>query len=892
MPGQIKGITIEFDGATTQLSAALQKIKAEAKGVDSQLAEVNRQLRFDPRNSELLGQKQTLLKQKIEDSKNALAQFRDVEKQLTEQKVDRQSEAFMKVRREIIAAQGKLRAYNAQLAKADWSKVKNFGNDLTKAGQKMTRLTRYARLAAAAVAGITLYKGLERLKSLDEVSKQLEVLGYRGKKLDGIMEDVSGSVEGTRFMLQDMAKVASGALGSGVTDKYQLNEYLGRTADLAQLAGIDVQSMGAMLNKAYSKGKVDAKIMNQLNSHGIPIYKLMQKELGVTADELQEMSKKGKLSFDDLYRATNKYQGLAQKMGTETLPGALTVLQQQFGLIGADFLSGVYEPLKEGTKGIVAAIKQMRKEGTFKEWGKDLGDTVKYFVTLFKDGEASMSGMSDRAQNLVSVLTPLLTTIKTLIDLLAKLPPEMQGLLVLMTLFGGPMLTAAGTGVKLFADMGMTLEKVALNAQAGVGPITSLTGGTNLMTGAVSALLSPLGLATLGIGAWALGVKKAYDEEHRFTQGYEEWKTASDGKLESVEAEGAMIDLYKTKLDELIGKEKKSASDKALIKQYVEKLNGAVAGLNLKYDEEEDKLNKTSRAIEKKIQKYKEAALVKAYEDLITEAAKKEAEAQLELEKLYEKREKIQKKWNETADKSAVAEQGYKMALGDVNREIEDAKEAVAKYDEEMNRSAKAVEKLSDTTDKEMKKGTKSAKKEGSETPKQYASGIKKGEERVRNASKKLADAAEGPLDIDTKKLGQDFGEGYKSGIMSKVRDIATAAGDMVKSAIKAARKAQDSGSPSKIMRKVGRDYGTGYMLGINDEAQPVFRAAHNMVAGAIGAATVPTHGMSLNQAEPSRSIQETNNREIVNNITVYSNDGRQFARDLIDAMEQEARAY
>lgn len=38
--------------------------------------------------------------------------------------------------------------------------------------------------------------------------------------------------------------------------------------------------------------------------------------------------------------------------------------------------------------------------------------------------------------------------------------------------------------------------------------------------------------------------------------------------------------------------------------------------------------------------------------------------------------------------------------------------------------------------------------------------------------------------------------------------------------------------------------------------------------------------------------IDKLKGNTITNNITVYSNDGRQFARDLIDAMEQEARAY
>lgn len=887
MPGQIKGITIEFDGNTMKLEAALRKVKSEAASVDSSLREVNRQLRFDPKNTELLGQKQTLLKQKIEASKESLEKFRNIQKQLDDQKVEKTSQAYMKVRREIIAAEGKLKAFNAQLAKAKWQRMKDLGAGIEGVGQKLTRATRYARLFVAALTGAALYKGLQRLKSLDEVSKQMEVLGYRGKKLDKIMEDVSGSVNGTRFMLQDMAKVASGALGSGVTEKYQLNEYLGRTADLAQLAGIDVQSMGAMLNKAYSKGKVDAKIMNQLNAHGIPIYKLMQKELGVTADELQDMSKKGKLSFDDLYRATNRYEGLAQKMGTETLPGALTVLQQQFGLIGADFLSGVYEPLKDGVKGIVASIKELRKNGTFKEWGQDLGDTVKYFVQYFKDGEASMDGLSERAQNLVTVLSPLIKTIGALVQMIAGLPPGLQSVLVLMTLFGGPALTALGKGVQMFATLGTNITTMTLNAQAGVGALGQLSGAASL-------LLNPFTLGTAAVLAWAAGMQKMYQDTHQSTIEFEEWKKAADESIQTVESSNAVVDIYNQKLQQLIDKEKKSAEDKALIKTYVDKLNGAVQGLNLKYNEEKDQLNMTSKAIEKKIEKYKEAALVKVYEDQITEAAKKEAEAQIQLEKEYEKQAEIKKKWADATDHSRTAQVGFDSQMAESNARIADAKAAIKKYGEEMNRSANKIKDLSKTTSSEMKKGTDAAKREGARAPKEYAERFADGKGKVKNAAKSVADTAKDALDVNTTGLGHDFASGFAKGIGDKVRDIANAAANMVKKAVAAARKEQQSGSPSRVMRKVGREYGGGDVLGILDMIPAAEAASRKLVASSIQAATIPARtGPQLSLQSEGTAAPAGRTIYMVNNFTINdANDGDLVAQKIINKLDEEARAY
>ena len=888
MAGNIKGISIVFDAKTTALETALNKVKGAARKVQSDLNAVNRSLRFNPKNTELIAQKQTLLKQKVEQSKQALEKYKNIQSQLDAKKIDKQSSAYMRVRREIIAAKAQIKATNAEIARMKWAPMKNFGNAAQSAGQKLTTATRGVRMLAGALAGLALYKGFQRLKSLDETSKQLEVLGYKGEKLDKIMGAVSGSVDGTRFMLQDMAKVASGALGSGVTDKYELGDYLKKTADLAQLAGIDVQSMGAMMNKAYSKGKVDAKIMNQLNSHGIPIYKLMQKQLGVTADELAEMSKKGKLSFDDLYKATDRYNGLAQKMGTETLPGALTVLGQQFGLIGADFLSGVYEPLKTGVQGIVKSIKQLRADGTFKAWGEDIGNVVKYFIQYFSEGSASMDGLSDRAQNLITALSPIVNTIGTVVQTLAKLPPELQGLVGFMALFGGPLLTGLGTAVVNFANLATNVQTFAMNASAGVGPTSMLTSGTTSLGSAAGLLINPFTLAAAAIGTWAFAIKEANDKLHESTTAFEEWKAGNQEGINAAKASGAEVDLYKQKLMSLMEKEKKSAGDKALIKTYVDKLNGAIDGLNLKYDVEKDKLNKTSKAIENKIEKYKKAALVKAYEDLITEAAKKEAEEQMKLSDLYEERKEVQDRWNNSAEHSALLETQYKQSMSEVNAKIKDSKKAISGYQQEMDKAGNAVTGLKNKSKRGFQEAATSAKTEGKKTPKNYGAGVTAGAGAATKAASKVAESAAKKLDVDTSQEGRDFASGFGSGIMSKVRDIAGKAADMVKSAISAAKKAQNSGSPSKVMREVGREYGTGYALGINDEFQTVQSSANRLISGAIGSATRPLGGMAL-----AGSSSTANTTMYVNaSINVpEGTDGRTFADEFTQELELRARS-
>ena len=55
---RIQGITVEIGGDTTKLSKALESINKSIKGTQSGLKDVNKLLKLDPSNTELVAYKQ------------------------------------------------------------------------------------------------------------------------------------------------------------------------------------------------------------------------------------------------------------------------------------------------------------------------------------------------------------------------------------------------------------------------------------------------------------------------------------------------------------------------------------------------------------------------------------------------------------------------------------------------------------------------------------------------------------------------------------------------------------------------------------------------------------------------------------------------------------------
>ena len=149
--GNIKGITIEFNGDTTKLGKALTEINTKAKGVDKALREVNRALKFNPTNTELVAQKQTLLKQKIEQTKQQLDAFKKAEQTMRNDKVEETSAEFMECRRNIIEAESKLKTFERQLNQLKYANVERVGKAFQSAGQKMRTAGMYATIAGGAM---------------------------------------------------------------------------------------------------------------------------------------------------------------------------------------------------------------------------------------------------------------------------------------------------------------------------------------------------------------------------------------------------------------------------------------------------------------------------------------------------------------------------------------------------------------------------------------------------------------------------------------------------------------------------------------------------------------------------------------------------------------------
>ena len=128
MANNIKGLTVEIGGDTTKLGKALEDVNKKSRDLSSELGEVNRLLKLDPGNADLLAQKQKILADAVSNTSDKLDTLKEAERQVQQQfeRGEASEEQVRALQREIIATEKKLKGYeNAVKETAD--EVENLG---------------------------------------------------------------------------------------------------------------------------------------------------------------------------------------------------------------------------------------------------------------------------------------------------------------------------------------------------------------------------------------------------------------------------------------------------------------------------------------------------------------------------------------------------------------------------------------------------------------------------------------------------------------------------------------------------------------------------------------------------------------------------------------------
>ncbi|EMZ41932.1 MULTISPECIES: phage tail tape measure protein [Atopobium] len=261
MASRIKGITVEIGGDTTGLDKALKNVQSTIRTTQSSLRDVNRLLKLDPKNTELLAQKQKMLKDAIVATKEKLDTLKTASEQAKAQleSGDLGQDKYDALQREIAETEEKLRGLQQEAVNTNsvFSKMDATGAAFTKAGDSITTAGQKVMPFSLAVGGL----GVAAVKTAGDfdaaMSQVAAVSGATGDDFQALRDKAREMGATTKFSATDGANALSYMAQAGWSTEQMLDGIDGvmnlaasSGEDLAAVSDIVVGSLSAFGLKA------------------------------------------------------------------------------------------------------------------------------------------------------------------------------------------------------------------------------------------------------------------------------------------------------------------------------------------------------------------------------------------------------------------------------------------------------------------------------------------------------------------------------------------------------------------------------------------------------------------------------------------------------------------
>ena len=200
MANRIKGITIEIDGNTTKLTDSLKKVDSSLRDTQAQLRDVNKLLKLDPSNVDLLKQRHELLGKAVSDTKERQKQLTEALEQAkkagdTEQNRKQQD----LLQRELIETTQKLEDLEKQYKRSS-PVLESISAKTGELSEKTKGLSTAAGVAAGSMLAMAYKAGTaaDDLLTMSNVTglsvEELQKLQYAADFVDVPLETMTGSI--------------------------------------------------------------------------------------------------------------------------------------------------------------------------------------------------------------------------------------------------------------------------------------------------------------------------------------------------------------------------------------------------------------------------------------------------------------------------------------------------------------------------------------------------------------------------------------------------------------------------------------------------------------------------------------------------------------------------
>lgn len=531
----IKGITIEIGGNTSKLQDSLKSVNKVIYSTNSELKQLNQALKLDPKNTELLAQKQDVLKKNIQASTEKLNQLKTAQKQMGEYNslTEDQKKSYRELSVEIAKSESALQNLNKELKGTNSIDLSKIGGALKSIGATAVEVT---KKVAAVVAGVStaiagvVAKGVKEYAEYEqnlggvftlfgtgEASNVEEYAKQVGKSVDDVADEYNKLDEAQE-------RVTVNAFQAYKTANLSANEYMSTVTSFAaslkqsisdpiELAAAADQAVIDMADNANKMGTAMESIQNAYKGFAKQNYTMLDNlklGYGGTKEEMKRLladaQKLTGVKYDinnlnDVYKAIHAIQdnlgitGTTAKEASETISGSFASVKSAFTNFLVEPMEGDISELSDSIKTFLKNISNVIKEiapgivkgigNLFKEIAPILAEMISDLLPIvIEAAQGLLQGLieflNSDSEQIVQMAVDLLTNLAMFI--LENLPLLLQASIQILVQLAKGIVENLPTLIPAIVDCILTIVEVLIDnvdllVDAAIEIIIALTKG-------------------------------------------------------------------------------------------------------------------------------------------------------------------------------------------------------------------------------------------------------------------------------------------------------------------------------------------------------------------------------------------------------------------------------
>ena len=358
---RIKGLTVEIGGDTSGLSKALTGIDKDIGQTQAKLKDINKLLKLDPTNTELLKQKQETLATAIDETKEKLTQLNSAQDTLNASLKDGTitQDQYDAWQREIIATEEELKKLESAAKSCDSSisatltatskKLKTAGEKISDAGEGLTKGVT-APIVAVGAASVAAWSEVD--EAMDTITTKTGATGDALKELQDTAQSIATTIP---------------------TDFNTAASAVGEVSTRFGVAGDELKSLSTQFVEFANINDTDVSTSIASTQQVLSAFGLDASDAGDMLGMLTSVSQRTGVSVDDLSASLQNNGAVFRDMGLSAADSAT--------LLGNFEAAGIDD---------ATALQGLKKAATaFQKSGVDVNTGIRDLITSLSDGEVS-----------------------------------------------------------------------------------------------------------------------------------------------------------------------------------------------------------------------------------------------------------------------------------------------------------------------------------------------------------------------------------------------------------------------------------------------------------------------------------------------------------------------